>query len=62
MEKQINISVEDNNKLWKLIENYRKVEECMKEELANMLRLTGIIIDDLERSRMQESKSADRYR
>ena len=34
----------------------------MKEELANMLRLTGIIIDDLERSRMQESKSADRYR
>ena len=52
VEKQINSSAEDKNRLWKLIKNYERVEECEKKKLAYMLRLIKIIIDGLERSRI----------
>ena len=52
MKKQINPSAEDKNRLWKLIKNYERVEECEKKNLANMFRLIEILIDDLERSRI----------
>jgi len=50
--KLINASTEDNNKSWKLIENYGRVEKCQKEKLANMFRLVRISIGDLERFRI----------
>jgi len=52
VEKQINSSAEDKNRLWKLIKNYKRVEECEKKKLAYMFRLIKIIIDGLERSRI----------
>jgi len=49
---QINTSTEVNNRLWKLIENHKRIEKYKKEKLADIFRLIGIILHDLERSRI----------
>lgn len=56
IEKWINISVKNNNKLQKTTKHHEKIRKYKKEKLANMSRLVRVIIDNLERFRAQKSR------
>jgi len=47
----IDTSTKDNNRLWKLIENYGRMYK--KEELLDMFRLIRIIIGNLDLERFR---------
>ena len=55
------ISVDNNNRLWKTTEYYGRVREYRKEKLDNISRQLEIFVCSSKRSRVWKSRSADKY-
>ena len=56
------MSVDNNSKLQKTTEYYRRVRECRKEKLDNIFRQLGIFVYSSKKSKAYKSELVDKYR